>query len=81
MSVATSREERAAAAARLADAPEEQLVRDLAYWSVTAREHQATFAELAHRQGEVREQYAEAEAWAELHADAIRARRGAGKKP
>lgn len=75
MSIATSREGREQAAAKLTERSLEQLRDDLAYWSVAKKDHADKYAALTRQRGSVGELYAEAETWIELLADELQKRR------
>lgn len=75
MSIATSREERAQAEAKLAETPVEQLERDLAYWSVAKVDHTEAYRVASVQRSQAGELYAEAETWTELIAAELHRRR------
>jgi hypothetical protein len=77
VSILDSREEIAAAEAKLAAASDEQLAVDLRYWTVAAYDAAADYIELQARQAEVRRLHAEAEHWIGLVAQEVRKRRDA----
>lgn len=62
MSITSSPEERAQAAAKLADKTDEQLQADLAYWAVAVADHEDRWAELTNERGRVAELHNEAKA-------------------
>jgi hypothetical protein len=75
MSITTSKEERLAAVAQLAETTAEQLQRDLEYWSVAKVDHTAAYRLLTEQRSRVGELYGEAEAWVELIAEELHRRR------
>jgi hypothetical protein len=75
MSIATSKEERMAALAKLAEAPAEQIERDLTFWSVAKIDHQEAFRTANEARGRAQELYAEADAWVDLIAQELHRRR------
>lgn len=74
MSVATSREERAEAAARLASLSTEALERDLRHWTLTSFDTGDQFDDASERLMQLRELHAEEQAWIRLHVDELRRR-------
>lgn len=66
MSIATSREERLAALAKLAEAPAEQVERDLTFWTLAKIDHQEAFRAANEVRNSAQELHAEADAWLEL---------------
>jgi hypothetical protein len=75
VSILDSREEVAAAEAKLAAASDDQLTADLQYWTVAAYDAAADYVEVHARQAAVRQLHAEAEHWVGLVAQEIRRRR------
>lgn len=81
MSISTSREERLAAVAKLAEATRQQLKADLEYWSVSKVDHTETYKQLTEQRAKVGELYQEADAWVDLIAEEIHRRRHADLEP
>lgn len=79
MSILRSSEERAEAAARVKDATDESLARDLIDWSVATQVSAERFLALEREVQQVRELHAEEELWIELIATEIRQRRTAAR--
>lgn len=77
MSVTDSRTDLDAAKATLVGKSDEELLADLGYWTVAARDHVTDFLDLEQREQRVRELHAEAETWTRLVADEMRSRRDA----
>lgn len=75
MSIATSREERLAALAKLAEAPSESLERDLGFWCVAKVDHQEAFQIADQARDRAKERYAEADVWTDLIAQELHRRR------
>lgn len=75
MSIATSREEREQAQAKLAEKSDEQLQADLAYWAVATADHEDRWNELANDRFKVAELHQEAKAWLGLVTSELQKRR------
>lgn len=80
MSIVTSREEHAAAEARLAGLPTEVLERDLIHWEVASIETGRDYEQLERRLHQLRDLHQEERTWVALHAEEIRKRRSAGRE-
>jgi hypothetical protein len=72
MSVLRSSEEREAAVARLREAPDDSLQRDLVDWTVATHVSAERWSALANELSQVKELHAEEEVWIELIATEIR---------
>lgn len=75
MSIASSKEERLAAVAKLAEQTRPQLRADLEYWSVSKIDHAAAYRQLSEQRAKVGELYQEADAWVDLISEEIHRRR------
>lgn len=77
MSISTSKEERLAAVAQLVETTRPQLQKDLEYWSVAKVDHTEAYKQLTEQRAKVAELYQEADAWVDLIAAELHARRHA----
>jgi hypothetical protein len=77
VSISTSKEERLAAVAQLAETTRTQLQKDLEYWSVAKIDHTEAYKLLTEQRAKVGELYQEADAWVDLIAEEIHRRRHA----
>lgn len=77
MSILNDRAELDEAKARLATVDEDQLVKDLAYWTIRELDHHAEWDEAQQRVLVVATLHAEAQRWSGLVAAELRARRDA----
>jgi hypothetical protein len=79
VSIATSREEREQAEARLTAMPTETLERDLVDWTLASLKSASQWRDVQEQLQQLRDLHAEEEAWIALHAEELRRRRDAAK--
>lgn len=80
MSVATSRQERAAAQARLETLPTEVLERDLRHWTLTAFDTAEKYEVAEAHLHSLRQAHQDEQVWIELHAGELRRRLARAKE-